>query len=77
MHPLYSEYRPLLPTQDERTIVKYVMEVFRLFLYPTLWMSKRHAETLHNVITVFNDMINDADGIMRASAKKMTKWNED
>jgi len=22
-------------------------------------------------------MINDVDGIMRASAKKMTKWNED
>jgi len=29
--PKYSEYRPLFTTQDEWTIVKYVMEVLRPF----------------------------------------------
>jgi hypothetical protein len=73
----YSEYRPLCTTQDESTIVKYVMEVLRLFRYWTLWMSKRHTVTLHHVITVYNDMFDHMDGVMRALAKKKTQWKED
>jgi len=64
-------------TQDEWTIVKYVMEVLWPFLYWTLWMSKRHTVTLHNVITVYNDMFDHMDGVMRALAKKKTQWKED
>ena len=40
-------------------------------------MSKRHTVTLHNVITVYNDMFDHMDGVMRALAKKMTQWMED
>ena len=72
-----SENRPLLTTQDEWTIVKYVMEVLRPFRYWTLWMSKRHTVTLHHVITVYNDMFDYMDGVMRALAKKKTVWKED
>jgi hypothetical protein len=32
-NPKYSDYRPLFTTQDEGTIVKYVMEVLRPFPY--------------------------------------------
>jgi len=76
-NPKYSDYRPLFTSQDEWTIVKYVMEVLRPFRYWTLWMSKRHAVTLHHVITVFNDMFDHMDGVMRALAKKKTPWKED
>jgi len=40
-------------------------------------MSKRHTVTLHNVITVYNDMFDHMDGVMRALAKKKVQWKED
>jgi hypothetical protein len=40
-------------------------------------MSKRHTFTLHHVITVYNDMFDHMDGVMRALAKKKTPWKED
>jgi len=76
-NPKYAQYRPLFTTQDEWTIVKYVMEVFRPFQYWTLWISKRHTVTLHHVFTVYNDMFDHMDGVMRALAKKNTQWKED
>jgi len=33
-------------------------------------MSKRHAVTLHHVITVFNDMLDQMDGVIQALARK-------
>jgi len=76
-NPKYSEYRPLFTTQDEWTIVKYVIEVLRPFRYWTIWMSKRHTVTLHHVITVYNDMFDHMDGLMRALPKKKTQRKED
>jgi len=72
----HSDYRPLFTTQDEWTIVKYVMEVLRPFRYWTLWMSKRHTVTLNHVITVYNHMFDHMDGLMRALAKIKTEWKE-
>jgi len=63
-NPKYSDYRPLFTTQDEWTIVEYVMEVLRPFRYRTLWMSKRHTVTLHCIITVYNDLFLHMDGVM-------------
>jgi hypothetical protein len=40
-------------------------------------MSKRHTITLHYIITVYNDMFDHMDGVMRALAKKKTQWKED
>jgi len=40
-------------------------------------MSKRHTVTLHHAITVFNDMFDHMDGVMRALTKKKTQWKED
>jgi len=77
LNPIYAEYWPLFTTQDEWTIVKYVMELLRPFRYWTLWMLKRHTLTLHYVITVYNEMFHRMDGVMRALAKKKTQWNED
>jgi len=76
-NPKYSDYRPLFTSQDQWTIVEYVMEVLRPFRYWTLWMSKRHTITLHHDITVYNDMFGHMDGVMRALAKKKTQWKED
>jgi hypothetical protein len=75
--PQHTEYRLLFTTEDEWTIVKHIMEVLRLFRYWTNWMSKRHPVTMHQVITVSNDMFSHMDGVMRALAKKKTQWNED
>jgi len=75
-NPKYAEYRPLFTTQDDCTIVKYAMEVLRPFRYWTLSMSKRHTVTLHHVLTVYNDMFDHMDGVMRALAKKKTPWKE-
>ena len=76
-NPKSAEYRPVFTTQDEWTIVKYIMEVLRPFRYWTLWMSKRHTVTLHYVITVYNDRFDHMDGVMRALARKKTPWKED
>jgi hypothetical protein len=75
-NPKYKDYRPLFTTQDELTVVKYVMEVLRPFQYRTLWMSKWHTVTLHHIITVYNDMFDHKDGVMRALGKKKTQWKE-
>jgi len=40
-------------------------------------MSKRHSVTLHHVITVYDDMFDHTDGLIRALAKKKTRWKED
>ena len=76
-YPEHSDYRPLFTTEDEWIVVKYVMEVLRPFRYWTLWMSKRRTVTLHHVITLYNDMFDHMDGVMRALAKKKTPWKED
>jgi len=76
-NPKHTDYLPLFTTQDEWTIVKYVMEVLGPFWYWTLWMSKWHTVTLHHVITVYNEMFDHMDGVMRALAKKKTQWKED
>jgi len=76
-NPKYSTYQPLFTTQDEWSMVKYVSKILQPFRYWTLWMSKRHTVTLHHVITVYNDMFHYMDGVMRALAKKKTKWKKD
>jgi len=76
-NPTDSQYRSLYKTEDESTTVKYVIEVLMPFRYWTLWMSKRHTITLHHVITVYNHMFDHMDGVLRALAKKKTKWKED
>jgi hypothetical protein len=40
-------------------------------------MSKRHTVTFYPGITVYNDMFNHMDGVIRALAKKKTQWKED
>jgi len=76
-NPKYAEYRPQFPTQDEWTIVKDVMEVLTPFRYWTLWMSKRHTVTLYHFITVYNDMFDHLDSVMRSLAKKKSPWKQD
>jgi len=75
-NPKYAQYGQLFTTQDEWTIVKYVMEVLRPFRYWTLWLSKRHTVTLHHLITVYNDMFDHMHDVMRALSKKNTRWKE-
>jgi len=69
----YYDYRPLFTAQDEWTVVKYVMVVSRAFRYWTVWMSKWYTVTLHHVITVYNDMFDLMDGVMRAFPKTKTQ----
>lgn len=40
-------------------------------------MSKRHSVTLNHVITVYNDMFDHLDGVLRALIKKKTQWKKD
>jgi hypothetical protein len=75
-NPKHAEYRQLFTTQGEWTMAKYDMEVLRSILYWTLWISKRNTVTLHHVITVYNDMFDHMDGVMRALAKEKTPWKE-
>ena len=53
------------------------MEVLRTFRYWTLRMSKRHTVTLRHSITVYNDMFDHMDNVMRAFTKIETAWMED
>ena len=72
----YTDFQPLLKTQDERTIVNRVMDDVRPFRYWILSISKRHTVTLHHIIAVYNDLFNHMDGVMRALARKKTQWKE-
>jgi len=76
-NPQYIDYQPLFTTQDEWTIVKYVMDVLMTFQYWILWISKSHMGTLHHIITGYNDMFNHMDGVMQALPPMMTQWMED
>jgi len=40
-------------------------------------MSQRHTVTLKHIVTVYNDMFDHMDGVMRALTKKKTQWKED
>ena len=40
-------------------------------------MSKRHVVTFHHFITLYNDMFDHMDDVMRVLAKKKTQWKED
>jgi hypothetical protein len=75
-HPIYCEYRPLFTTQDEWTIVKYVMNILRSIWCWTLWMSNRHTVTMHHASTVYNHGFDHMDEIMWALAKKKSQWKE-
>jgi len=76
-NPKCSDYRPPSTIQNEWTIVRYVREVLKPFRYWTLWMPKRHTVTLHYVITVYNDMFDQMDGVIWDLAKKKTQWKLD
>lgn len=73
----FSSRWPLCRIQYEWAIVKHVMEGLRLFQHWTMWMSNRHAITLHHIITFLNDMFDRMDVIMQALAKRTTQWKED
>jgi hypothetical protein len=62
----HSDYRLLFTTDDEWTIVNYVMEGLRPLQYRNLWMLKRHTVTLHHVITVYNDLLDNMDDLFIA-----------
>jgi hypothetical protein len=53
------------------------MEVLRPFQNWTLQMSKQHTVTLHHVITVYNEMFDHMDGVIRALVKQKKQWKED
>jgi len=76
-NPQYSEYQPLFTTQDEWTMVKYVMEVLRRFRYWTLWMLKKHTVALDRIIPFYNDMFDYMDGVLLAETKQKTQWKAD
>jgi len=40
-------------------------------------MSKRHMVTLHHVLTVYNDMFDHMDGVLRALATKKTHCEDE
>lgn len=71
-----GDYRPVFTTQDQWTIVTYIMEVFRPLQYWTLWMLKRHTVTLHHILIVYNAMFNHMDGNIRAFGKNITDCNQ-
>jgi len=76
-NPEYRDYRRLFTTQDEWTMVRYVIEVLRPVGYWTLWMSSHDTVTLHHVINVYKDMFDHMYGVMRALPMKITQWNKD
>jgi len=73
----YSDYRPLVTTQDQWTMIEYVKVALRPFWYWMLWMLKIHMVTLHHVITVYNDLFDHMDGIMQRFSKQKTQPMED
>jgi hypothetical protein len=40
-------------------------------------MLKRHTDTLHHVVRMYNDMFDHMDGVIQSLAKKKNQWEED
>src|SRR6266481_3837812 len=40
-------------------------------------MSKRQSITLHRVITIYNDMFDHIESVLKALVKKRTQWKKD
>jgi hypothetical protein len=76
-NPQYTDYPPIVTTQDEWTIVKYVIEVLKPFRYCTLRMSKMHRVTFYYAITLTNDKFDHMVEVIWALAEKKTQWKED
>ena len=73
----YIAYRPLFTTHDEWTILKYAMEGLSPSRYWTLRISKRCKVIFHHVVTVYSDMFDQMDGVIRDLSKKTTHWKGD
>lgn len=73
----YFDFRPLFTTQDELTIVKYVMKVLTPLRSWTLLMLTRHTVILHHIFTVYNDIFDQINGVIQALPKKKTQWMDD
>ena len=73
----YCDYGQLFKTQDQCTIIKYVLEVLRPFKYWTLWMSKWDTVTLHNVLHLYNNMFHHMDSGLPALIIHRTHWKKD
>ena len=75
-NPKYKDYWPLFTTQDEWTIVKYVIEDSRTFHCWTLSMSKWHM-VLCITSAVYNDTFDHKDGVMQAFPQVKNHSKED
>ena len=73
----YPQFTSLYTTEEEWKAVEYVLQVLLPFRYWTLWMSKRQSITLHRVITIYNDMFDHMESVLKALAKKRTQWKKD
>ena len=73
----YPQYQSLFTTEDEWKAVEYVLQVLLPFRYWTLWMSKRRTITLHRVISIYNDMFDHMDSVLKALSKKRVQWKRD
>jgi len=72
-NPQRSDYRSLITIQYAVTIGKYVIVVSGPFQSWTVGMLKKNTVTLHNVITVYDDMFNHMNGVMQPLDKKNTE----
>jgi len=72
-NPTWTDYRPLFTTEDEWTLVKYIMLVISPFQFRTLWMSKWQTVTPFNIITLSENIFNHMDVVINAVAKKKTQ----
>jgi len=77
MNRQFNVFRWLLTIQNDSTISMRVIEVLRAFRYWTLWMSKWYTVTLYDIHTVYKDMFDQTDGIMRAVARKKPQFKAD
>jgi hypothetical protein len=73
----YPQFSTLWTTEEEWKAIEYVLQVLLLFRYWTLWMSKRKSITLHRVITIYNDMFDHVENVLKSLAKKRTQWKKD
>jgi len=73
MNPKFCHHWPLVTTQNEWTIKKYIMEVSKVFQYWTMWMSKSNMVTLYHIETVYNDTFDPMDGVIQALPTKKSK----
>jgi len=72
--PKHHRYQPLLLSPEEWSLIEYIMTVLKPLRQYTLWISTTSTITIHKSLAVYNEIINNFDGVIESLQRKRKPW---